>query len=230
MSDTFNATRELSTDTTITGALNFFTNKKIQKINTLVLAEILTVDTVNKRLIVKSLINGVDSKNLPIDPPSIYDVPYCAIRGGTAGIITNYVVGDTVVVGFCQRQIDITKKTGKRSTPNLTRFHALNDAIVISHWSNTEPTIFVKITDNGVEINGGSMQVAIETSGDITINSDNLNIQASDSISINATDKISLIAPQIEINGELKINGIPFLLHTHSGVTSGTDTSGPVTP
>lgn len=227
MADYFNSSTDLSTYTTSTGSQKFFLSKRIQQINTIILAEVLSVDNSSKRLSVKSLINGVATDKTPIDPPIIYNVPYGSVRGGSAGIITEFKPGDTVIVGFCQRQIDAVKRTGARSTPNLLRFHALNDAVVLSHWSNNDPNIFIKVTDDGIEIQGVGQPIQITTTGDVTINSKNVNI--------NATEKVTITAPEIDLNGEVKaeeltIGEIPFLLHTHGGVTSGTDLTGGVTP
>ncbi len=246
MVTTFNSSKELSSDLSGTDMLEFSNTKLLHDINTIILAKIIDVNIPEKRLVIKSLINGVDTHDQPIIPPQIYDVPYCAQRGGDAGIITNYKVGDTVVVGFCQRQIDITKNTMEQSTPTLTRFHALNDAIVLSHWSNNEPTVYIKITDDGIEIETLNRPISISTTGNINMMANN--------ITMNATTKFQVNSPDIELNGNSKIIGtltignttvsttgisntggtlvdnVQFLLHTHSGVTTGTDTSGPVTP
>lgn len=246
MVTTFNSSKELSSDLSGTDMIEFSNTKLLHDINTIILAKIIDVSIPEKRLVVKSLINGVDTHDQPISPPQIYDVPYCAQRGGDAGIITDYKIGDTVVVGFCQRQIDITKNTMEQSTPTLTRFHALNDAVVLSHWSNNEPTVYIKITDDGIEIETLNKPLNISTTGNVNVMADN--------VTIDATTKFIVNSPDIELNGNTKIDGIlsvgnttinttgisntggtlvdniQFLLHTHSGVTSGTDTSGPVTP
>lgn len=245
MVTTFNSSKELSSDLSGTDMIEFSNTKLLHDINTIVLAKIIDVDLPTKRLVVKSLINGVDTHDQPIDPPQIYDVPYCAQRGGNAGIITEYKIGDTVVIGFCQRQIDITKNTMEQSTPTLTRFHALNDAVVLSHWSNTEPTIFIKITDDGIDIQTLNKPLNITTTGDINLTANN--------VTIAATTKFVVNSPDIELNGNSKIIGtltigntvvnstgientsgilidsVPFLLHTHGGVTTGTGVTGPVT-
>jgi hypothetical protein len=245
MVTTFNSSKELSSDLSGTDMIEFSNTKLLHDINTIILAKIIEVDLPTKRLIVRSLINGVDTHDQPISPPQIYDVPYCAQRGGNAGIITEYKTGDTVVIGFCQRQIDITKNTMEQSTPNLTRFHALNDAVVLSHWSNNEPTIFIKITDDGIDIQTLNKPLSITTTGDINLTANN--------VTMNATTKFQVNSPDIELNGNSKIIGtltigntiinttgiqnssgtlidsVPFLLHTHNGVTTGTGVTGPVT-
>lgn len=239
MVDTFNATRDLTSDSTMTDALEFFVSKKFQQINTIILGTVIDVDIPNKRLVVKSLINGVNSQNAPINPPNIYDVPYGAVRGGNAGIITHFVPGDNVIIGFCQRQIDATKNTGNSSTPSLFRFFSLQDAVVLSHWSNNEPTIYLKITDDEITIQATNKPITISSTGDVTVNSNNA--------TINSNTLAKIAAPTIELDGNITvsgnltigassfsssgpstIDGHPFSAHTHSGVTTGTGNTGPV--
>jgi len=231
MAKIISASRVLTSDSTMSDALNFFKTKMYLEINTITLAKIISVDEDRKRLTIQSLINGTDSSNKPITPPTIYDVPYSCIRGGNAGIITKYVVGDNVVVGFCQRQIDITKETESQSTPNLFRFFHLQDAIVLSHWSNSEPNIYIKITNDVVEIQATSKPITISTTAKTTINANNAEINATQT-TINGN---LIVNGNATINGNasveaLTIDSSPFLAHTHSGVSTGTQNTGPVTP
>ncbi len=213
-----NSSKSLNTDLSLTDMLDFFKTKMLLEINTIILGSVLSVDSLNKRLTVKSLINGINSKNAPIDPPTIYEVPYACVRGGNAGIITNFVVGDNVIIGFCQRQIDITKETEKQSTPNLIRFFSLQDAVVLSHWSNSDPTIFLKITDEEITIQSLDKPININTTNTLTINASNIVINGN--MTIGSTTFSS--------SGTSTIDGHPFSAHTHTGVTSGTSNTGPV--
>lgn len=251
MFPTFNASRDLTSDASLTDALDFFKTKVFQQINTITLATVLSVNLITRRLQIQPLINGVNTQNTPIIPPMIYDVPYGDIRGGNAGIIIDPVPGDSVIVGFCQRQIDSTKSTGASSTPSLYRYFSLQDAVVLSHWSNADPTIFLKITNTEVTIQAVSNPITITTLGNTTINATN--------VTINATAIATVTAPAINLNGDVIINGSlavsgivtavsgPFTIdspvvmnttltidgtsftgHTHTGVTPGPDDTGPV--
>lgn len=199
MVDTFNATRTLTDDISLTDALEFFKTKLLQNINTLTLGKIISVDNATKRLTIQSLINGVDSKNNAIIPPYIYDVPYGTVRGGNAGVKTQYKAGDTVIVGFCQRQIESTKRTGKASTPALVRFHNLADAVVLAHWGNDDPDIYIEILDNGITIQGLDQDIKVITTGKVSINADIAEVIASTSATVTA--------PVITLNGNVTING-----------------------
>jgi len=208
------ASRELNSDLSLTDSLDFYRTKIFQQINTLTLGKVLGVDLATKRLEVQPLINGVDTNNAPIIPPIIYDVPFGTIRGGSAGIITEYQVGDTVIIGFCQRQIDATKATMGPSTPTLYRYFSLQDAVVLSHWSNTDPTIFIELSSAGITVQAGAQPVAITSTGNVTVNAQHA--------TINATN--------IDLNGTLSINGKPYLSHAHVGVQTGGGISGGVSP
>lgn len=51
-----------------------------------------------------------------------------------------------------------------------------------------------------------------------------------DGVEITSTVKVTVTAPDIELAGTLSINGDPYLMHTHTGVTAGVANSGGVTP
>lgn len=222
MVQTFNASRNLTDDASLTDALEFYKTKLLQNINTIILGEVIEVNNNTKQLTVQSLINGVDSKNNPIIPPVIRDVPFGAMRGGNAGLITHYKIGDNVIIGFCQRQIDTTKRTGKRSTPALVRFHNLADAIVLAHWSNNDPEIFISILEDGITIEAKDKPITINTTGDIIANAVNANITA--------TGQTTIESPTINLNGNViisgaltsataTIGGIDFATHQHGAGT-----------
>ena len=237
MVQTYNATRNLTDDLSLTDALGYYKTKILQGINTIILGEVLVANNTTKRLTVISLINGVDSQGNAITPPQIYDVPYGTMRGGNAGLITQYKKGDNVIIGFCQRQIESTKRTGAASTPTLTRFHDLADAVVLAHWGNDDPTIYIKILETGIEIQGLDQNVTVNTTGNVTASCANATITATEDVTVSATTaeivattSATITAPTLTVNGSLvvtgsitaatgTIGGIPFTTHEHSAGT-----------
>lgn len=237
MVQTFNASRNLTDDASLTDALEFYKTKLLQNINTIILGEVIEVNNSTKQLTVQSLINGVDSKNNPIIPPVIREVPFGAMRGGNAGLITHYKIGDNVIIGFCQRQIDTTKRTGKRSTPALVRFHNLADAIVLAHWSNNDPEIFISILEDGITIEAKDTPITINTTGNLTASCNTANITCTGDIianvvnaNITATGQTTIESPTINLNGNViisgaltsataTIGGIDFATHKHGAGT-----------
>lgn len=199
MATTFNATRTLTDDLSLTDALNFYITKILQNINTITLATIKDINHTTKRATVQPLINGIDSNNNPIIAPIIYDVPYGTIRGGNAGIITEYQIGDNVILGFCQRQIDATKRTKKASTPSLIRYHNLADAVIICAWNETDPLVYVSVTDEGVKIEANDQNVEVVTTANITAQC----AQAE----ITATTSAKITTPTLTLDGNLVVNG-----------------------
>lgn len=227
----FTASRDLASDATLTEAMSFFGEKLIQKINTITLAKVISANPSSKRLQITPLINGLNADNTPITPPTIYDVPYCAIRGGNAGIITEFAVGDTVVVGFCQRQIDNTKQNMNQSTPSLLRYFSLQDAVVLAHWSNNNPSVFLKLTSGEVVLESQALPITINTTNTIAINANNATIKSTNvtlqgDVTINGS--LTIGQSSFSSSGTSKIDGKQFLQHMHTGVASGGAISGPV--
>jgi phage baseplate assembly protein V len=72
----------------------------------------------------------------------------------------------------------------------------------------------------GVEIGGaGGVSIDIDASGNVTINNGNTTINGGD---------ITLTGGNVSIGPNTTIDGKPFLTHTHSGVTPGGGSTGPV--
>jgi len=141
-------------------------------INTMIPCKIIEVDNTTNRYTIEPLNYGVAVDGSPLAPPLIYSVPAMSTRGNNAGLIIEYAVGDKVVVGFCQRDITNIKKDWTLSKPNSYRKFSLSDGVIINYINNTLPTIFVKVTSAGIEINAPSLPV--------TVNSQSANINSNE--------------------------------------------------
>ena len=137
-------------------AVDFAIDKRQLNINTLILAEVQIVNA-DGTLTVKSLLNYKSASNQPIDPPVLFEVPQGVIQGGSAGIIIEYQVGDQVLVGFIQRDISTLKATRQQSTPQLNHMHSIMDGFIICCWPQSAPTVFIKVTNSGVQITAPSI-------------------------------------------------------------------------
>lgn len=76
-------------------------------------------------------------------------------------------------------------------------------------WSNPDGTATIVTSQNGSSV--------------VTIGDSGITMQKGSS-------SISITSSGVAINGTLSINGTPYLTHKHSGVTTGTGTSGVVVP
>ena len=186
--------RNPSQEMTMAQAIEFVLQKKFMDLCTMTLAQILAVNNDNT-LTVKSLLNYKSVSGQPITPPSIFNVPQGAIQGGNAGFITEYQVGDNVLVGFIQRDITSLKTTSTQTTPQLNRMHNIADAFVICYWGSA-PSIFVKCTSAGIEITAPNLPVNINaqtatiTANEVDINSSNINLGSTGGVALLTTKSV----------------------------------------
>ena len=240
------SSQNLNDSLSLTDALEFFILKKLLHIHTLTLAKIISINENKTRMTVQSLINNVSNDNMPHSAPLVYDVPCCSMRGGNAGLIIEYEINDNVLIGYCERQIDSIKRTQCAQTPSLIQTHSLEDAIIIAHWSNTPPAMYVKIIKDKIEIQAVDKPITIITTGTTIIKAENATIEANKLATIKAplikldgkveatsittsiltagTTTINSIGV-ISSSGDLNINGKPFLLHTHGNGNNGNPTT-----
>jgi len=187
--------KSLTTPNNLSNTMAFAIRRSLVKINTLMLCKITGINnqgTGNETLSVQPLVNNVSAENKAIVPPISYEVPQTRIMGGNAGIIIQYQVGDTCLVGYCNRDISSAKRTGQLSNADTGRILDLADAVVIAHWSNTLPNIYIKITNDIIDIKRNNAEITLN-------DSETLVKYGSKTITINDTD--------IEIQGNLKVNG-----------------------
>ncbi len=153
MNNDLYGSREITSDNNETNSLDFILTKALQKINTMMPAEIAEDQEEDSFFVsVKISVNNLDGNMNPISQPTIHNVPVNFIGGGDIGIITNYKKGDKVIVGFCSRDISVFKKTFKQSNVNLFNVCDIQDAVVLCSLRNKKYKNYIKITDDGIEI------------------------------------------------------------------------------
>ena len=126
---------------------------------------------------VEILTNYLMADNKPITPLPIYEISKMMVMGGIAGIITELEENDKVLVGFCQRDISIVKKQWDNQNPGSLRMFDLRDGIILGVLSNKLPSIYVKITNKGIELNGP--KVTIISDNDTIVKAKNVTVDAS---------------------------------------------------
>jgi len=245
-----NLTREVFNSDANT--INFCIIQKLLDVNTLTLARVISYNMSNRTCTVQQLINGLDAFSNPIPPPLQYEVPIMDIVGNGAGVEIEYAENDTVLVGFCQRDLTNIKTIwenqpdailNKPVNPNSLRLFNLADGIVIGRVSNKPPTIKVKITRDGIDIVAGDKPINITTTGDVTTHCKDAKITATGDViaqcvnaQITASSKTTITSPTIELNGNVIISGTAtiggqeFLTHRHAGGTLPDGNTGAVVP
>lgn len=147
--------------------LDFIIEQYIGKLNTITLGEVVSINK-DSTVDVKPLLNKLNGDGEAVAPPIIYDVPYGAVRGGSAGIWVTPQKGDAVIIGFCQRNIENIKVTEKQSNPNSLRKFDISDAVVLMHWTKKPLKVFIKITDDGIEMVTPNLDVKVDGDANIT--------------------------------------------------------------
>jgi len=137
----------------------------------------------------------------------IYNVPYMRIQGGANGVIIDPVVGDIGIATVCDRDISTVQNTGKVGAPASLRKNDMSDIVYLMTIIGAAPTQYIQFNSAGITITSPT------------------------TVTINATD--------IKINGKLTVTGDVATTgaltnnsknvgstHTHSGVTTGSGTTG----
>ena len=132
-------------------SIDFAIQQSFMKLNTVMICQVMAVNN-DGTLDLQPQINYLAVGGLPITPDLIFEVPAGVIQGGNAGLIIEYAVGDLVIIGVCQRDITLLKKSLSLSNPGSLRRFNLNDAVVLAAYPKTPPTVFISILPTGITI------------------------------------------------------------------------------
>ena len=139
--------------------------------------------------------------------PVLSDLPIVSLRGGGFSVTVPIQAGDECLVVFADSCFDAWFQSGGIQSQMFKRRHSLADGFAIVGVGSKPNAIASYATDK--------MQIR--------------NIDGTVSVDIKSAE-IDVTAPTIKITGSTNvfINNKDFLLHTHSGVTSGIGDTGPV--
>lgn len=171
-----------------------------------------------------------------LEYPLLVDCPCVILSGGSARITFPIKAGDSCLVLFADRDIDIWYAESKAMPPRTSRRHSFSDAFILIGARNKKnkiedyysggielkqgENVSVKFSDTGITITDGTAEISLE-SGKITAKS------GSSSMEISGGG--ITIAGNVSITGTIKANGTDIgNLHKHSGVAPGGGTTGPV--
>lgn len=104
----------------------------LAEVNTCMPARIETFDPVKMKAVVTPLFKKTFDGQEPVSMPPIVEVPVSCLRAGGFVIRPPYKKGDIVLLIFAQRALDNVIGTGQEADPEISRMHALDDAIVLA--------------------------------------------------------------------------------------------------
>lgn len=143
------------------------------------------------------MVNQEDGFGEIVNTDIIFNVPYLRIQGGANAVIIDPQEGDRGLAMACMRDITTVKETRQISPPSTRRKYDPSDIIYLGGILNDLPVRYLRITDNGVEIQGVS---------NVTINGDNTTINAT-TATVNAATQINMRAPLTIVEGNMFVSG-----------------------
>ena len=144
--------------------VSYAINTALLQVNVTFPAKIISVSDDNLTATIETIINPVGINQQSPDPVTITNVPISQEVGGNAGIIIEYQKDDIVLCSVIQRDISLIKKAWLSATarnPASYRKFNISDAVIIKQLSNKQPTVFIKITKDGITIDSATNDVAI---------------------------------------------------------------------
>jgi len=223
-----------------TELLNIIIANKIADMHICMPAKILEYDYTKQKAKVQPALNQKYNDGEVVKLPAIFNVPVIHPASGGASITFPVNVGDKVLLVFSEKSLEEWLQNGNQVTPDDPRQNSLTDAVAhLGFRDFGTPSPAANNTDLLVKYDGS--EIKLKPSGVIDINATeanittpNLNITGDVDITGNVTISGDLTAANVEATSELKgatalIGGKDFATHTHTGVTPGGGTSGPVT-
>lgn len=174
---------------------------------------------------VRPLVNQVVPGGVPVPHGVLTEVPYLRLQGGTSAVIIDPVAGDIGLALFASRDSSLVRKAalgiglalGKLFNPGSRRQYDWADGVYLGGILNAVPTQYVQISPAGITLS--SQQQITLTAPTITIDGSN---------AVNISGLVDANGAQISTSGEVTDGlGIVLGTHKHSGVTTGSGTSGP---
>lgn len=122
----------------------------------------------NHTVDVMPMVDMLDNAGNAVEHAPITGIPYARLQGGDYGLIIEPKAGDKGLVVFASRDIsDVVQSKGKAKPASL-RKHSMSDGMYIASLLYDEPTTYIKITGDTVEVKAKK----IKLTGNVTISPD----------------------------------------------------------
>lgn len=217
--------------------LNTIISNKLADMNICMPAKIIGYDHTKRKAKVQPALNQRYNDGEVVKLPIIFNVPVIHPSSGGASIIFPVAIGDDVLLVFSQRSLEEWLQNGEQVTPDDPRQNDLTDAIAFLGLNPFNKISFAENNEDLLISYSGS-KIRFKNSGShlLQIEAENIEIVGAKEIKLNSTTEVKLVssteikieAPEIRLNGDVKINNQSYNTHIHSGVTSGPSNTGPI--
>lgn len=197
--------------------LRFFFARQQAKVRTATVVQVLSVTTSGAVapvgfVDVQPLVQQIDGIGNTTNLPPVHNVPYLRVQGGTNAVILDPQVGDLGICVFADRDVSAVKSTKGVAAPASNRSSDLSDALYLGGILNGVPQQYVQFDAQGITV--------LSTNA-VTLQAPTITLQGDVTVTGSQTNQSTITA-----SGEVTGNGIKLSQHVHTGVTSGTSTSG----
>lgn len=138
-----------------------------QALNEIVTATLVLVKSVgNGTVNVQPLVSQVDGAGNSYPHSIIQGMPYITLCGGSNAVVMTPVVGDIGLAVFAHSDTSAARANRKPSPPGSGRRFDWADGVYLGGLIGAAPTQFIRIDDNGVEIQAAPGKPVALASGD----------------------------------------------------------------
>lgn len=221
MADVVKGQQDYNTNASAYNANAFQIEQAINKINT---AEPVRVTGVNPggvgkagTVTVQPIVNQVTGTGEGMQQSAQYNLPYLRMQGGENALIIDPKVGDIGLAVYAQRDTTTMKEgDGTACNPGSARCYSKGDGFYLGGFLNKTPVRFVHVEDEGITIDDGA-------GGRMELKSGKLTITAPSGVEIQGNVTVS---GSMSVSGDTVSGGISATTHRHTGVDTGSGTSG----
>lgn len=223
-----------STNASEYNANDFQIRQQLMRINTAEPVRVQAVDTAARTVDVLPLVNIVGGGGDAISQSEIFELPYLRIQGGKNAVVIDPQPGDVGLAVYAMRDVEAVKAApGQAVNPASARSYDKGDGFYLGGFLNAAPERFLRITDEGVEIEGVAsiqahgQEVTIVADTQITLDAPTVQITG---VLVQTGDKgsgqSSFKGGFSNTGGNITSNGVTLETHTHSGVEPGSGNTG----
>ena len=225
-----------STSASDYNAADFHIVQALMRVNTAEPVRVVSVNTGARTVDVQPLVRIVAGGGDTLEQSQLFELPYLRIQGGKNAVIVDPQPGDVGLAVYAMRDVEAFKTApGQSVNPGSARTYDKGDGFYLGGFLNAAPERFLRVTDEGVEIEGvASVKAhgqAVTVTADTQITLDAPVVQIT-GVLVQTGDKgsgqSSFKGGFTNTGGNITSNGVTLETHTHSGVEpGGGNTGGP---
>jgi hypothetical protein len=194
---------------------------------------------------VQPLVNQLDGAGNSVPHGTLHSLPYFRIQGGGNAVILDPQVGDIGVAIFSDRDISTVAAAKSQSNPGSYRRFDMSDGMYLGGFLNGTPTQYVDFSASGITVFSPNLiklqandiqliapTVEINASGSATITTPTFTVNGATVLNgplsqgVGAGGGTATMLGPIAVTNNITAGGIDLMTHKHTGVTTGSGTSG----